>query len=298
MWGDIILQHPEQLANLPKDIIMLSWGYHAGASFDSAIVPFKESGFEFWVCPGVSCWSQILPNHVVAMVNIRNYLRDGARLGASGVLNTTWDDDGENLFEYNWHNLAWGAECSWRPLQSDPEVFERSFGPCFYGCEGAGEATEAMSPAFGMAAFEGLNDGAFWVDPFAGSIASPERVEAGDTRLLTCTQDAIRALEAGKPIRNQLGHAAYRFAVQRVQAMALGRSERLQAGRAYLLAANGKPAEAARPLAEVRRALTASRARLTALREDYRQRWLAENEPYWLDNMLRKWDGLIGRYDA
>ena len=33
MWGDIILQHPGNLAEVPKDTIMLSWGYDARAEF-------------------------------------------------------------------------------------------------------------------------------------------------------------------------------------------------------------------------------------------------------------------------
>jgi len=42
-----------------------------------------------------------------AMVNISNYVRDGAKLGAMGMMNTVWVDDGENLFAYNWHGLLW-----------------------------------------------------------------------------------------------------------------------------------------------------------------------------------------------
>lgn len=297
MWGDIVLQHPEQLATLPKDIIMLSWGYGAAPTFERAIVPFKESGFEFWVCPGVSCWSRMLPDHVVAMVNIQNYLRDGARLGASGVLNTTWDDDGENLFEANWHNLAWGAQCSWRPLDSDPDSFEASFGPCFYGVPGAGEATVAMTPAFGMAAYGGLSDTAFWTDPFTGPVESPERVEAGDRRLLACVREALAALTATPPRRHEPAWLAHRFALARIEALALARLERIEAGRRYAEAANGLLAEAQPKLAEAQRVLTTTRQRLRDLREAYQQRWLAENEPYWLDQILRRWDAQIGRYD-
>jgi len=95
MWGDIILQHPEHLKEIPKDTIMLTWGYGARPSFEHQIVPFKKSGYEFFVCPGVSCWSRILPDFGVAVTNIHNFVRDGARHGAIGMLNTAWDDDGE-----------------------------------------------------------------------------------------------------------------------------------------------------------------------------------------------------------
>ncbi|MBU0610840.1 MAG: beta-N-acetylhexosaminidase, partial [Armatimonadetes bacterium] len=61
MWGDIALQHPDIVQNLPKDTILLSWGYGAAPNYDRAIEPFTKAGFEFMVCPGVSCWSQIFP---------------------------------------------------------------------------------------------------------------------------------------------------------------------------------------------------------------------------------------------
>ena len=43
MWGDIILQHPDKLDQIPKDTIMLTWGYDPRASFerpDRALRPF------------------------------------------------------------------------------------------------------------------------------------------------------------------------------------------------------------------------------------------------------------------
>jgi hypothetical protein len=60
MWGDIILQHPDQLEDVPKDTIMLTWGYDGRANFEEQIVPFAKSGYDFFVCPGVNNWNRIL----------------------------------------------------------------------------------------------------------------------------------------------------------------------------------------------------------------------------------------------
>jgi len=124
MWGDIALNHSEILAELPKDIIMLPWAYHAAETFEPQILPIKESGFPFIVCPGVSCWGRIWPDIPTAITNIRNFNRDGIKNGAMGMINTTWDDNGFNLFENNWLPLAWGAECSWK-LIDDPDALNR-----------------------------------------------------------------------------------------------------------------------------------------------------------------------------
>ncbi len=115
MWGDIILQHPDKLDQIPKDTVMLTWGYGPRASFEDQILPFKNSGYEFFVCPGISNWSRILPDFGVATTNIGNFVRDGAKLGAIGMLNTDWEDDGEALQGYRWHGHAWAPSAPGMP---------------------------------------------------------------------------------------------------------------------------------------------------------------------------------------
>jgi len=142
MWGDIAVKHKEIIDALPKDLIVLSWGYGPEESFDKVIIPFKETGFDFMVCPGVGCWSKIWPEYHSGIINISNYIRDGYHHGAMGVLNTTWDDDGENLYNYNWYPLLWGAECGWKPVsyqdKDGKEIkkrlqrFNKKFSPLFF----------------------------------------------------------------------------------------------------------------------------------------------------------------------
>ncbi|MCM4157006.1 glycoside hydrolase family 20 zincin-like fold domain-containing protein [Gramella sp. AN32] len=122
MWGDIAVNHQEIIDQLPKDLIILSWGYDPRDSFDKTILPFKESGFDFMVAPGVRSWSEIYPNLDVAVKNIANYVRDGKEYGAMGMINTAWDDDGETLFNANWHGIIWGAEMAWNPIESQEEA--------------------------------------------------------------------------------------------------------------------------------------------------------------------------------
>ncbi len=152
MWGDIAVNNASIIKELPKNLIVLSWGYSPDSSFDNAIIPFKKAGFDFMVAPGVSCWSRIWPGMRDAVINIYNYVRDGAKFGAIGMMNTAWDDDGENLFNYNWHGLIWGAECSWKPPQPSSgeqaklerntrlKSFNKAFDATFYGNSKAGVA--------------------------------------------------------------------------------------------------------------------------------------------------------------
>ena len=136
MWGDIILQHPERLEEIPKDTIMLTWGYDARDSFENQILPFTKSGYEFFVCPGVSNWSRILPDFGVATTNIAHFVRDGAKHGALGMINTDWEDDGEAINAVKWYCDAWAAECAWNASATPLEAFNRRVGAVLFGERG------------------------------------------------------------------------------------------------------------------------------------------------------------------
>jgi hypothetical protein len=113
MWSDIIASYPQIKSKLPKDIILVPWAYHEAENFKSMLEPIVKAGFDFWVAPGVNNWLNLYPNQEVAKNNIYNLIRDGYHLGAKGVLNTSWDDDGFALFANNWQGFIWGAELSW-----------------------------------------------------------------------------------------------------------------------------------------------------------------------------------------
>ena len=115
---------------------MLIWGYDARASFDSQILPFAKSGYEFFVCPGVSDWNRILPDFGVAVTNIHNFVRDGIKHGAIGMINTDWEDDAEALKAVKWHADAWAAECAWNASATPIEAFNRRVGAVLFGERG------------------------------------------------------------------------------------------------------------------------------------------------------------------
>ena len=58
-WGDIILNQPQLLAELPRDVIALNWGYEANHPFDKETAAFRDAGVPFYVCPGTSSWCSI-----------------------------------------------------------------------------------------------------------------------------------------------------------------------------------------------------------------------------------------------
>lgn len=125
MWGDIAHSHPEIIEQLPDSTIIVAWSYVNSDDFNDLIKPFKDSGLEFMIAPGVNCWGQIFPEIYNGTRNIAKFCRDGKINGTKGMMNTCWDDSGENFFNNNWYNLIWGAETSWNVVKNtDKQLVE------------------------------------------------------------------------------------------------------------------------------------------------------------------------------
>ena len=300
MWGDIAAQNPEIIGKLPKDLVVISWGYHPAESFDDAIVPFKNTGFDFMVAPGVSCWNEVWPNMSVAVVNISNYVRDGAKLGTMGVMNTAWDDDGENFFSYNWHGLLWGAECSWRParpLSSEDAVhdrnerltlFNRSFDGLFYGVDDVAAAlfrydTLRHVPVRGM-----LRDAGVWSSMLnADDGDTNEDARANNDRVVDEAKALIEHLNTLKQQANRnaqtLDYAL--FAARRV--LFTARKNLVRSALAHAVRSGDND-----EIMPVRGGLTYLLEQLHLLKAEYVGLWLRENRGWWLDRILEKYDRL------
>jgi hexosaminidase len=93
-WGDIIIHHPEFIPQLPRDIIVMEWGYEASHPFDKHCQRYAEAGIPFYVCPGSSSWNALVGRVTNAVGNIRAAAYQGLVHGALGCLITDWGDNG------------------------------------------------------------------------------------------------------------------------------------------------------------------------------------------------------------
>ncbi len=113
-WSDIALEHPEALADLPRDLVALAWGYEADAPFARWCRQVREVGNEVWVCPGTSCWRSITGRTADRRANLLAAARDGLDQGATGYLTTAWGDHGHRQqWPLTLHGLAEGAHRAW-----------------------------------------------------------------------------------------------------------------------------------------------------------------------------------------
>jgi hexosaminidase len=113
-WGDIIVQHPDLIPELPQDSIALEWGYESGHPFDAHGAQFATAGIPFYVCPGTSSWRSLAGRTDNALGNLLNAAENGLKHGATGYLNTDWGDEGHwQVLPVSYLGLAVGAAYSW-----------------------------------------------------------------------------------------------------------------------------------------------------------------------------------------
>lgn len=113
-WGDIIVQKPDLIPELPKEAIALEWGYEGTHPFDEHGRAFAASGIPFYVCPGTSSWTTLGGRTDNALANLLNAAENGLKHGASGYLNTDWGDLGHwQVLPISFIGFAGGAAFSW-----------------------------------------------------------------------------------------------------------------------------------------------------------------------------------------
>ncbi|HEU4563350.1 MAG TPA: glycoside hydrolase family 20 zincin-like fold domain-containing protein [Gemmatimonadaceae bacterium] len=302
-WGDVAMNHPDLVRSLPRDLIAVGWNYNEQKDgFARFLTPFTEAGMETWVAPGVNNWNRVYPNYAVALPNIQGFVRDGQRLGATGMLNTTWDDDGESLFNQTWYGVLFGAAASWQPGESDIAAFQSAYGRVFHGdtTRTLDEAQRLLAEAHTLLRQAGVGDASdylYWLDPWSGEgMIVAEKIRPVARRLRVLAEgaivdiaqarragareaDAMDALELGARRMDLIG-MKFLFAdeVVRMYARATDTTSRTSPTRDLgdITGINGR-------LQDLRDAYGAGR-------DEFERLWLRENRPYWLRNVLVRYD--------
>jgi hypothetical protein len=306
-WGDIAVNSPDLVGTLPKDMIAVPWVYDARPDFTPEIVPFTKAGLETWVAPGVNNWNRVYPNNNEALGNIRAFVRDGQKLGATGMLNTVWNDDGEGIFDENWVGVLFGAAAGWQSGESSQEDFIASFGQAFHADQTGkiSQAQKEIMAAHAVLKKAGLNDAQdmyFWVDPFSPEgrqvsakllpIASELRLHAERAITLLAqaraaaklnNPEALDALELGA---RRIDFIGYKFQAADDCVVLYAKAQALAADKNHW-----------DEVSESLYRIGSNNGRLQDIRDGYSQigqlfhdAWLRDNRPYWLANNMARYD--------
>lgn len=302
-WGDIALNHPDLIGNIPKDMIVMNWDYAAKEDYNARIKPFKDAGLDQFVCPGAHTWNQVFPSLDAAVKNIVNFVRDGQKAGALGMMNTTWDDDGESLFEMSWYPLVLGAAASWQANPVDVNKFDGDFDWAFFRSDADQfvKAIRALGSVTTQLGATGTSDELFWRDPFSPGFLTQARMRMDRVRQMRLQVETVAQWideNRKRARRNASMLSALRLAAERFDH--LGRRMEVvekfgdEYWDAYLnLGDRAKARKLRHYTGAIYNNLREMAEELAIIKEDYRQQWLAENRPYWLDSVLARYDQAI-----
>lgn len=312
-WGDIALEHPELLKTIPKDMIVATWEYFVHPNYQPWLKPFTDAGMKMIVCPWVGSGSLIVPDYELAAYNIGHFLGEGKKVGALGMDNTVWNDDGETLYGLNWWSIVYGSAAAWEPGIPDVDTFNRKYDWAFYRNTDHrfADAIKQLShineilrrrdlgQVYG-GDYGGTGDDLFWHDPF-----SPQGREDAEKALPVAPQ--IRAVAeaaytvfvtgAPRARRNADTLAYLQWSALKLDALAMRYIYLQEMAEAYansLAHAQDKDRFVAFmglwQVESTNGRLEDLRDYTTKLRELYQQLWLEENLPTWLPNILQLYD--------
>ena len=110
LWADMILAHPDAIADMPKNVIYIDWNY--GWKFDrfgeNPRTLIKEYGLKFWGASSirsspddyhVTSWSKHMKNQAVYV----SYARES---GFEGMVLTSWSTSGQYGYEWFWPEVV------------------------------------------------------------------------------------------------------------------------------------------------------------------------------------------------
>jgi len=171
LWGDMLLNHPEAIGNLPENCEILDWAYFPSNDFEKC-GEFILRDLATVVCPSVRGFGTVFNAVEEARTVIARYARTGKKFGAQGLLNTDWGDYGHfNMPPCALHGLVLGAHLAWNPDNDEKRTFDAAFSRLFFG-------TETARPAelFSLAG-SAPTDLAAWPFPILKGIAPPSNLD-------------------------------------------------------------------------------------------------------------------------
>lgn len=116
IWGDMALEHPELVPELPPTTTAMVWGYEPDHRFDADAATFTRAGIDHWLCPGTLAWNSFVGRGPSARRNLTRAVTSALEGGAQGLLICDWGDHGHlQPPPTSWPALAFGAATAWNP---------------------------------------------------------------------------------------------------------------------------------------------------------------------------------------
>ena len=114
MWADVLSKHPDGLEMLPRDIVLLEWGYEGSHPFERRAQECQKSGHDFCLCCGTSSWTTFTGRTDNMLLNTENAAINAKKYDALGLITTDWGDGGHvQYLPVSYAPFAYCAALSW-----------------------------------------------------------------------------------------------------------------------------------------------------------------------------------------
>jgi hexosaminidase len=187
-----------------------------------------------------------------------------------------------------WYGIVFSAAAAWQPGTVDVASFDRSFDWTFYRSTGDAfvqsiRKLDQIHNLFRSAGVGDANDEMFWFDPFSETGAERVRKASGvAAQVRRLAEDAWVDLAAhsGEALVHRDTLPFLRFAAKRLDCVGMKLQYSREIANSYR---EHKTYAAGQRVQDLR-------DYVNELKGAYRALWLSENRPYWIDNVLVRYD--------
>ena len=117
-WSDMIYKSEHLYDQIPKDAVILEWGYELIQSqmMTEHCIAFQKAGLDYYVCPATNIHCSFTGRSDVTTFNIRTAAELGVKFGAKGLLLTDWGNLGHPQFLiWSYMPIALAGQYAWNP---------------------------------------------------------------------------------------------------------------------------------------------------------------------------------------
>lgn len=133
-WGDVLLEEPELLKEMPEKSIILNWEYAPEVTEDKTKILWEAGVKNMYLCPGVQSWNHFINRHSDAYRNILGMCRNAHKYQVTGVLVTEWGDLGHMTHpEFSSIGQIYSACFSWSNSEMSEDEINRAISLIQYG---------------------------------------------------------------------------------------------------------------------------------------------------------------------
>lgn len=290
MWGDILMNHPEIIEEIPEETIILTWDYSDRESFAAWIDPFQHSKLDFWVCPGVLNSNRFYPNFNDAFGNILGFVGEGLDKKTAGMLLTVWDDGGRHFFNRDWPGVAFGAEQSWNYSFDHEASFMDRFSTVFFGdTKGVFvEFIEKMLSLKDSPVMLNMNNGSFQKDIFPDRDQELSFSSKNWQKVLKTVIEAREIIDELNSLHSEGNDPLlfWRFTLDQLELIAKSRIKMIELSDTYRgvsVMQLSFPDNVKAQLSSTANELEDLKAGWEQLFENFKRLWLLENRSYWVE---------------